>query len=96
MDVDGFLAWLQSAPWYSDQVVHEQSVEPRAAEYGELARPLDARLEEALRSRDTYPLYRHQAAAINAAREGRHVVVATGPASGKSLCYMVPLLEKMR
>ena len=93
MDVDGFLARLRNAPWYSGQVVHEQAVEPRAAEYGELERPLDTRLEEALRGRGTYPLYRHQAAAINAAREGRHVVVATGPASGKSLCYMLPLLE---
>ena len=94
MDVDGFLARLRNAPWYSDQVVHEQAVAPRAAEYGELERPLDARLEEALRGRGTYPLYRHQAAAINAAREGRHVVVATGPASGKSLCYTIPLLER--
>jgi DEAD/DEAH box helicase domain-containing protein len=28
-------------------------------------------------------------------RAGRHVVVATGTASGKSLCYQLPLLERL-
>jgi DEAD/DEAH box helicase domain-containing protein len=35
----------------------------------------------------------HQAEAINAARRGEHVVVATSTASGKSLCYHVPTIE---
>lgn len=34
----------------------------------------------------------HQAAAMDLARSGRHVVLATGTASGKSLGYLVPLL----
>ena len=39
-------------------------------------------------------LYRHQAEAIADVRAGRHVVVATGTASGKSLCYQLPMLEQ--
>ena len=38
-------------------------------------------------------LYSHQSAAIDAARSGRSVVVSTPTASGKSLCYVVPIFE---
>ncbi|WP_229686141.1 DEAD/DEAH box helicase [Longimycelium tulufanense] len=37
----------------------------------------------------------HQVAAANLAREGRHVVVATGTASGKSLAYQLPVLADL-
>jgi DEAD/DEAH box helicase domain-containing protein len=40
-------------------------------------------------------LYTHQADALAHVRAGRHVVVATGTASGKSLCYQLPLLERL-
>src|SRR5215813_4334928 len=38
-------------------------------------------------------LWSHQAAAVDALRAGRSVVVATGTASGKSLCYQLPIAE---
>ncbi len=41
------------------------------------------------------PLYTHQAEAVNAARRGDNVMVATSSASGKTLCYNVPVLEAM-
>ncbi len=40
-------------------------------------------------------LYTHQAAARAALARGRHAVVATGAASGKSLCYQLPLFERL-
>ncbi|HUH06877.1 MAG TPA: DEAD/DEAH box helicase [Egibacteraceae bacterium] len=40
-------------------------------------------------------LYSHQAEALELVRGGRHVVVATGTASGKSLCYQLPLLDRL-
>ena len=38
-------------------------------------------------------LWTHQAAAIDEVRAGRSVVLATGTASGKSLCYQAPIAE---
>ncbi|MBW3605180.1 MAG: DEAD/DEAH box helicase [Actinobacteria bacterium] len=38
-------------------------------------------------------LYEHQADAATRIRDGRHTVVATGTASGKSLCYQLPLVQ---
>ena len=40
--------------------------------------------------------WRHQASAASLAFEGRHVVVATGTASGKSLAYQLPTLSEIR
>ena len=61
--------------------------------YGELDRPLDGRLAEALAGAGIARLYHHQVAAIGAARDGAQVMVASEAASGKSLCYQIPLLE---
>ena len=38
-------------------------------------------------------LWSHQAAAIDLVRDGHSVVVSTGTASGKSLCYQLPIAE---
>ncbi|MBI4199055.1 MAG: DEAD/DEAH box helicase [Chloroflexi bacterium] len=95
MDVPGFLQWVQQVPGYQGQVVHRESLPPREPVHGELGRPLDALVEGRLRDLGLLPLYRHQAEAINVLYQGRHVVVATGAASGKSLCYQVPALEAL-
>ncbi len=71
------------------RLVHLAHLPARAARYGELARPLPTVVAERLGG----PLWSHQAAAIDLARAGRSVVVATGTASGKSRCYQVPLAE---
>ena len=93
MDVAGFLSRLQGEPWYNGQIVHWGSLPPRHPEHARLNGPLQEQLEQALDGRGTYPLYAHQVAAINAVLDGSHVMVATGAASGKSLCYHIPILE---
>src|SRR5499427_7812117 len=54
---------------------------------------LDARLRTALQSRGIEQLYTHQAEAIEHALAGRHTVVTTPTASGKTLCYNAPVLD---
>ena len=53
--------------------------------------PLRQRLEE----RGVRAPYRHQVDAAQLARDGQHVVVATGTASGKSLAYQLPALTRL-
>lgn len=59
--------------------------------------PLPARLHpglaEVLQDRGISALYSHQAAAWDHASHGRHFVVVTGTASGKTLCYNLPVLD---
>ncbi len=54
---------------------------------------VDARLIEALAARGIEQLYTHQAEAMGHALAGRHVVVVTPTASGKTLCYNGPVLS---
>lgn len=85
VQLDRLLAGLEGNP----ALVHLERFSPRPARFAELAHPLDPELADRLPGR----LWSHQAQAIDLARAGRSVVVATGTASGKSLCYQVPVGE---
>ncbi len=54
---------------------------------------LDARLVGALERRGISALYSHQAEALEALRAGQDVAIVTPTASGKSLCYNLPVLQ---
>jgi DEAD/DEAH box helicase domain-containing protein len=71
-------------------LVHVHRIPPRPARTGSLARPLPPEVAARI---GVESLWAHQAQAIDLARSGCSVVVATGTASGKSLCYQVPLAE---
>ncbi|TKJ31953.1 DEAD/DEAH box helicase [Blastococcus sp. CCUG 61487] len=56
---------------------------------------VDDDLRDRLRTRGVDTPYRHQVEAAELAHAGRHVVVATGTASGKSLAYQLPALSRL-
>ena len=66
-----------------------------AAQYAPFPDLLDPRLRAVLESRGLSQLYTHQAEAIEHAVSGRHVVVITPTASGKTLCYNAPVLHSI-
>src|SRR5262245_23493700 len=68
---------------------------PVSAQFAPYPEALDERLRDALASRGIEQLYTHQARAITHALEGRHVVVITPTASGKTLCYNAPVLHQV-
>ncbi len=56
---------------------------------------VDPDLRDRLEERGVGAPWRHQVDAAQLARDGRHVVVATGTASGKSLAYQLPALTRL-
>lgn len=68
---------------------------PQEAKYGVFPEDLHPPLAEALKRVGIEQPYSHQAAAIAAVRAGGHVVLTTPTASGKTLCYNVPILERI-
>ena len=56
---------------------------------------LDPRIVAALHKRGVEQLYVHQAQAFELARAGKHVVVSTPTASGKTLCYNLPVAQRL-
>ena len=93
MDTSTFLNHITSQPNYNEQITHIEHIAPRQASFGRLDKPLEPDLENRLREHGLLPLYSHQAEAVNLARKGENVMVSTSSASGKSLCYNIPVLE---
>jgi DEAD/DEAH box helicase domain-containing protein len=78
---------------YRARITGELVVPARPGQYTPLPEDLDQRLCGALQCRGLTSLYSHQRAAWDAVREHRHVVVVTPTASGKTLCYNLPVLH---
>jgi DEAD/DEAH box helicase domain-containing protein len=95
MDTSTFLSYLVSQPSYYGQVAHIEHIRPRDAQFAELEKPLSPALEECLISHKLLPLYTHQAEAVNLSRQGKNVMVVTSSASGKTLCYNIPVLQTL-
>jgi DEAD/DEAH box helicase domain-containing protein len=95
MDVNAFIHHLTKLDGYEQQIAHIQYLPPNKAVYGKLDRPLHPVLKSRLESQGISSLYIHQAMAINAALSGKNVMVSTASASGKTLCYNIPVLESL-
>ncbi|MEX0768247.1 MAG: DEAD/DEAH box helicase [Microthrixaceae bacterium] len=74
------------------RLVHIEQIPPRSAGFEAVQPPLP---EELLSHLPHSQFWSHQAQAISLARAGESLVVATGTASGKSLCYQVPIAESV-
>ncbi|MFB6166021.1 MAG: DEAD/DEAH box helicase [Haloarculaceae archaeon] len=90
--MDETIEWLRDRPSYEGQIAHHERIPGREATFADL--DIEPRLASALADRGIDRLYAHQAAAVEAVRDGRNVVLATDTASGKSLAYTVPAFER--
>ncbi len=95
MDSGAFLAYLQRLPSYKNQIVHRERIEARKARFGTLRKPLLPAVARCLRKHGFTSLYIHQAEAVNRVRAGKNVMVVTPSASGKTLCYNLPVIEAL-
>lgn len=95
MQVDDFLQHITSSRHYDDQIVRLERLPAREAQYRELSEPLSAVVQEMLGQRGIEQLYTHQVEAIEAVHRGESVAVVTSTASGKTLCYNIPVVERL-
>jgi DEAD/DEAH box helicase domain-containing protein len=97
--LQGALETLAPGPWIErpdtpDGVVTAvRRLPPIEARYAPFPDFLDPRLEAALKRRGIAQLYSHQAQALAHVGAGRNIVVTTPTASGKTLCYNLPVLN---
>jgi DEAD/DEAH box helicase domain-containing protein len=84
---------LLDEPSLARGVVHHETIPAAAAAYGEWPNWLAPGVLAGLRARGIERPYVHQAQAIEAVHAREDVVVVTPTASGKSLCYAVPILQ---
>src|SRR3954451_20327270 len=92
--LEAVVSFFQSAHKEPDSAV--RAIHHQAASEGEFsAMPaaVDSRLRAALATRGIARLYTHQADTFELVQAGKHVVVVTPTASGKTLCYNLPVLN---
>ncbi|MBL8862591.1 MAG: DEAD/DEAH box helicase [Planctomycetes bacterium] len=86
---------LREDPRWAPRFEHWHEVPARVAQTAPFPAALDARLVELYRSRGFESLYAHQARFVEHALAGRDALVATPTASGKTLCYVLPVLDAL-
>jgi DEAD/DEAH box helicase domain-containing protein len=93
--VDAVLSrWLASS-WVKPCFCADETRSSSRGRYEPLPSHLAPELGRALTERGIERLYSHQARALDAVRSGKHLVLATPTASGKSLCFHLPVLQAL-
>jgi DEAD/DEAH box helicase domain-containing protein len=93
--VEAVLGRTLDEPSLARGVLHHAVQPAREAVSAPFPAWLDPRIRTALETRGIEALYTHQAEALDAVRAGRDVCVVTPTASGKSLCYELPVLQAL-
>ncbi|WP_377888884.1 DEAD/DEAH box helicase [Alkalihalobacillus sp. R86527] len=78
-----------------ENIAHWHEIEPEPAKMREMPGSLDHRIKNALGERGIEKLYSHQYDAYNEVQNGNSIVAVTPTASGKTLCYNLPVLQSI-
>ena len=95
MTLASLLSRWRSTPEVATNVVEWRTLSARAAQFEPFPENLDAALVSALRAQKIQALYTHQSEAWKLVEQGCNFVVQTGTASGKTLCYNLPVLNSL-
>ncbi|MEJ9211597.1 DEAD/DEAH box helicase [Bacillus smithii] len=89
------IEWLKTDESIKNQIVHWHTIPEKEAKTAPFPKTLHPLLKEGLQKRGIDRLYTHQLIAYEKARNGESFVVVTPTASGKTLCYNLPVLESI-
>jgi DEAD/DEAH box helicase domain-containing protein len=90
-----FIEHLKGLEGYSDQIMHIERIKKKGAKFGEIKNGVHKKVIQALKKDKMFPLYTHQSDAVNAVMKGKNIVITTPNASGKTLCYSIPIFDML-
>ena len=93
MNVSQLAEQLRRDHMFMKDVTRWEVIPPRPARTAPFPAGLDPRLKPALERRGIHELYIHQARSLEATGRGEDVAVVTPTASGKTMCYNLPVLS---
>lgn len=93
MDAQKILEYIRQSENYHEQIVHTEELPAKEASFAELNENLHPHLENYLKDKGITKLFTHQVTAIEKVAQGQNVVVVTPTASGKTMCYNLPVLN---
>ncbi len=82
-------------PSFRNNIVLEKHRPMKPADYADIPDGMHTELHKLLNKRHIIHLYSHQAEALKHILQGKNAVITTGVASGKSLCYQLPILNSI-
>jgi superfamily II DNA/RNA helicase len=80
---------------FQNQIVHWYTIPEKEAKTVPFSETIHPKLKAALQNRGIHELYTHQKTAFDLAYQGGSFVAVTPTASGKTLCYNLPVLQKI-
>ncbi len=95
MTLEQILASIRTDPALARHLTAWRELPARPGRFAPVPPSVDLRLASALWRSGIERLYSHQAEAFEIAQSGRHLVVVTPTASGKTLCYNLPVLNRL-
>ncbi|MBI1783951.1 DEAD/DEAH box helicase, partial [Candidatus Sumerlaeota bacterium] len=95
VSVQDVLAQIKGHGSLGNNIVKWEVIPPRPAQFAPIPPAVNSELTAILRAQGIEQLYSHQAEAIEASLAGENVVIVTPTASGKTLCYHIPVLQRM-
>ncbi|MDD2978658.1 MAG: DEAD/DEAH box helicase [Hespellia sp.] len=78
-----------------DVMIYKKTIETREAEYAPFPQELNPEIREFLRTDGISEIYCHQAEMFSRAMHGENVVITTATASGKTLSFLLPVLQEI-
>ncbi|MFC2076454.1 DEAD/DEAH box helicase [candidate division KSB1 bacterium] len=93
MNIEQLLDQLAADDEFKNRLTTWRTIEPSPGVFDDLPDDIHPALAGALKNRRINSLYSHQATAYQTVRAGRHTTVVTPTASGKTLCYNLPVLQ---
>jgi len=95
MNLDQILDVLRNDPGIRKNITYWKKISATEPVYAEFPENLDGRLIDVLKDKGINKLYTHQSEAVESIIYGKNVVVVTPTASGKTLCYNLPVINSI-
>ncbi len=89
------LSRWRSHPSIANNVVDWRVIAPKSAETSDFPPSISPLLIQSLQNLGVKALYKHQALSYQAISQGHNVAVVSGTASGKTLCYNLPVIDSL-
>lgn len=93
--IDSFIQALDLDKHYASNTVAKKHSAARPAQYADVPLGIRPEISRLLHKKGITQLYTHQAEAVTKILQGKNVVISSGVASGKSLCYQIPVLSEL-
>lgn len=95
MNLAQIIDHLRNSPKIRQNFTDWKVIPARPPRYAQFLSPLNPKLKQALQQMGIEKLYTHQAQALQLLIQGKNVAVVTPTASGKTLCYNLPVLDSL-